>query len=369
METLNIFDSYKPQTKAEWLELVQQELKTSDLSSLKWNIGEEISLEPYYNSEDLKDISYPSPVYHDKHLYPKWQNLEKIVVENTGNANIQALRALNNGADGIIFELTDSPIELDVLLKNILLQHCSIYFTGQETISTKFLLYCEQNNIALRNLYGGVLAPSEITTTIEIIKKNPELPFRLFFIGTQGDKYKNEPIKLLTDALLQIVKILDLSTHAGMDAKNVFQNLIIGFDTTNSYYLEICKIRAVRLLLTGLAQAYDVPDFDPGTVHIHHETSPLHTKDDNQNMIRNTVQAMSAILGGCDSIYIAPHDFDKHSEFSRRIARNISLILKEEAYFDKVSDPAAGSYFLESLTKDIVEKVWKNFITIEKEKP
>jgi len=76
---------------------------------------------------------------------------------------------------------------------------------------------------------------------------------------------------------------------------------------------------------------------------------------------------MSAILGGADSLTVEPFDtvFKKPDEFSERIARNQQLILKEEAYFDKVADPAAGSYYIENLTSLISENAWKLVVEIE----
>jgi methylmalonyl-CoA mutase len=76
---------------------------------------------------------------------------------------------------------------------------------------------------------------------------------------------------------------------------------------------------------------------------------------------------MSAILGGTDSLTVEPFDiiFRHPDEFSERIARNQQLILKEEAYFDKVADPAAGSYYIENLTSLITESAWELFLEIE----
>lgn len=89
--------------------------------------------------------------------------------------------------------------------------------------------------------------------------------------------------------------------------------------------------------------------------------------DPHVNMLRTQTEAMSAILGGADSLTVEPYDtvFRQPDEFSERIARNQQLILKEEAYFDKVSDPAAGSYYIENLTNLIAENAWKLFVKTE----
>jgi methylmalonyl-CoA mutase len=81
------------------------------------------------------------------------------------------------------------------------------------------------------------------------------------------------------------------------------------------------------------------------------------------NMLSNTSQAMSAILGGCDLLTVYPHNrgIEPTDDFGKRIARNISVILREEAYFDKVADPAAGSYYLEKLTDQFSASIWEAF--------
>jgi methylmalonyl-CoA mutase len=87
------------------------------------------------------------------------------------------------------------------------------------------------------------------------------------------------------------------------------------------------------------------------------------------NMLRTQTEAMSAILGGADSLTVQPFDttFRQPDEFSERIARNQQLILKEESYFGKVADPSAGSYYIENLTQLIAENSWKLFVETEEQ--
>ena len=115
-----------------------------------------------------------------------------------------------------------------------------------------------------------------------------------------------------------------------------------------------------------VAKAYEIKAFTTADIHILSTVSGTIQKenDPDNDMIRHTTKAMSAILGGCNAISISPgqHLEEKRTVSSKRIARNISLILKEEAYFNKVNDPSAGSFFIEALTKQLVEKVWQEFL-------
>jgi methylmalonyl-CoA mutase len=90
--------------------------------------------------------------------------------------------------------------------------------------------------------------------------------------------------------------------------------------------------------------------------------------DYNVNLLRTTTECMSAILGGADTIYNLPYDsfFNKENEFSERIARNQLRILKDEAYLDKVNNAADGSYYIDTLTKQLTDKSIALFKTIEK---
>ena len=85
------------------------------------------------------------------------------------------------------------------------------------------------------------------------------------------------------------------------------------------------------------------------------------------NMLRSQTEAMSAVLGGAYSVTVLPFNavYEDSTEFSERIARNQQLLLKEESHFDKIADPSAGSYYIESLTESIADEAWKLFLTIQ----
>ena len=129
-----------------------------------------------------------------------------------------------------------------------------------------------------------------------------------------------------------------------------------------NYFFEIAKLRAARLLWSAIVNSYGLPGELASRLKIHVATSRWYQTvfDPHVNLLRCTTEAMSAILGGCDSLSVAPFDklYKTSDAFSERVARNISVILKEEAYLDKAIDPAAGAYYLENLTKELAEKSW-----------
>jgi methylmalonyl-CoA mutase len=158
-------------------------------------------------------------------------------------------------------------------------------------------------------------------------------------------------------------------TGRGIDARMAASKIRFSFGIGPDYFMEIAKLRAARLLWSLVLKGYDPENHESLTMYIHSVTSRRNkTVDDPYvNMLRTQTEAMSAVLGGTDSLTVEPFDavFRKPDEFSERIARNQQLILKEEAYFDRVADPAAGSYYVENLTKMIAEKSWELFVEME----
>jgi methylmalonyl-CoA mutase len=127
-----------------------------------------------------------------------------------------------------------------------------------------------------------------------------------------------------------------------------------------SYFLEIAKIRALKILWANLQKAWNL-SIQPA--YIQAELDPQSQDDNpNKNMIRAATQAMSAVIGGADTLFVLPADEQKDpvgTAFSRRMARNVQHLLKLESHLDKVEDPAAGSYYIQQLTDQLCDLVWE----------
>jgi len=130
----------------------------------------------------------------------------------------------------------------------------------------------------------------------------------------------------------------------------------------------IRKVYKYQLYLKIIEQ-YKTSKLSVAKMKIHSETAAYNQTiyDPYVNMLRTTTEAMSAVLGGTDSLTIQPFNiqFDEANPFSERIARNQQVILKKESYLDQVADPSAGSYYIESLTNSIIEAAWQLFLETE----
>jgi len=143
------------------------------------------------------------------------------------------------------------------------------------------------------------------------------------------------------------------------------QTIVFEVAVGTNYFFEIAKLRALRLLFNLIAKEYN------HNMDCHILVTPTKRNktiyDYNVNMLRTTTECMSAILGGADAIANLAYDalYHKDNEFGDRIARNQLLILKNESHFDKVNNPADGSYYIESLTSQLAEKALTLFKDIE----
>ena len=178
-------------------------------------------------------------------------------------------------------------------------------------------------------------------------------------------------VQELAFSMNMAVEYLSKGVENGISAEKLIPHIMFTFGIGSQYFMEIAKNRAARVLWAKITEQYCPENTEIGKMYIHSVTCDWNKTayDAYVNVLRTTTEAMSAMLGGTDSITIKPFDstFKKENEFSERIARNTSVILKEEAYFDKTVDVSAGSYYIENLTDSIIENAWKLFLEIENE--
>jgi methylmalonyl-CoA mutase len=190
-------------------------------------------------------------------------------------------------------------------------------------------------------------------------------------IGVSGLSFNNSganAVQELAFTLATAVEYLNEMIERGLKVDDVAKRIKFTFGIGSFYFMEVAKLRAARLLWSKILEAYNVKE-ENQKIFIHGQTSQFNQTyfDPFVNSLRTTTEAFSAIVGGVDSIHTNAYDesFNDSNDFSRRLARNTQIILKEESHLDQVIDPAGGSYFVEKLTDDIANAAWKLFQTIE----
>lgn len=394
----NLFSEFPGISKKEWKDKTISDLKGADFDKkLVWRTLEGFDLQPYYTSEDLENLHYLTKFQgsmlniEDGSQGPRfWVNREKIVVSDAVSANRAAIEGLNSGADGLIFDLTGKEnVDIKKLLNNILPLHCSVSFIADRDAARLikgYFTYESENHIETSQLFGslnydpirnltlkGAMARDGFNVLKDIIQIT-DVADRFFGLTVNGSQFQNAGSALsqeLAFSLSVAVEYIDRLGALGIEPEKVIRNLEFSMSIGTDYFLEIAKLRALRVLFYKIAETYGLKDYDPGDLSIH-SISSRWTKtiyDPYVNMLRNTTEAMSAIIGGCNSITNSPYNenFEPVTAFSKRISRNVSNMLKEESYFDKVVDPAAGSYYIENITDQMIKKAWEIFQNVENE--
>ena len=359
-----LFEAFDKIDRQQWVEKIIADLKGESYDSLRWQTAG-LSGEPVFTQEDL-----PDPLPNLANVHEKgnrsWVNYQWIGVSSEKEANANALHALNQGADGIIFEVSQLP-DWPVLLKEIDLRYCHLGLIDAGTenygLAQSFQeLY--QGNEAGASKIRGFISQAEEKNGI-----NPAgTSFKYLSLRSPGTVSPGLPVAELAAQLAQAAAVFDALTDEGVSPASLFSQVQFQLNMADSYFVEIAKFRAMRSLAVRFASAYGV-QLKVQEVEIlamsSDWTSPL--EDPHSHLLHATTQAMSAILGGADALCVRPfYSVFEDDSLAERAARNISTILKEEAYLNKVADPAAGSYLVESLTQQIAKQAWQLFLNTEK---
>jgi methylmalonyl-CoA mutase len=404
-----LFDQFPTVTTQEWMDKISADLKGADFNKkLIWNTSEGFDVMPFYRKEDLENINYIDaflPLFlrgdvrqpADRGVNEKdnrWLVRQNIKVNDYRAANKKALEILMKGVDSLGFIIADPETindkNLSLLLEGIDPQGSEINFQSngraREIISSLVGL-SEKNGTDKSSLWGAVEADpigrlmvnGTLCIPVEagfdylasLTRETALLPnFRNIQIN--GSNFTNSGagvVRELAFSISMATEYLDQLTERGISAEDVASKIRFSFGIGPDYFMEIAKLRAARLLWSLIADAYNSADSKSFRMEIHSVTKVRNdtVADPYINMLRTQTEAMSAVLGGTDSLTVNPFDTagDIPAEFQERIARNQQLILKEEACFDKVADPSAGSYYIENLTAMIAENSWKLFLETE----
>ena len=363
----NLFNEFNPVSSKQWKQKIQFELKGADYNeTLIWNSPEDIKVKPFYDKEDL---SKSFPISTKASEFKICQNIFVFDVEKSIE---RALDTINRGAESLRFTIENEAIDVFKLLEKLPLETVTIYFHLSfisidfvkkiETIAKQrnATIFCNLDPIGQLAKDGNWFTTTEKNNfeTLNLLSK--ETP-SISLLSVDGSIYQNAGANMVQ----QIAYCLAHANEYFNRIEKINQPIVFKISVGTNYFFEIAKLRALRLLFNLIAKEYQHP-FD-----CHLLVTPTKRNktlyDYNVNMLRTTTECMSAILGGADAIANLPYDalYHKDNEFGDRIARNQLLILKKESYFDKVNNPADGSYYIENLTSQLAEKALVLFKDIE----
>ncbi|WP_411031550.1 methylmalonyl-CoA mutase subunit beta [Spongiimicrobium sp. 3-5] len=372
MSKNSLFDEFDEVSAKAWKQKIQFDLKGEDYNdSLVWETAEGIKVKPFYNHEDLKNdasagVSPPSP----------WHIAQAIYAGNAALANAKAIKTVADGAQSLIFIVPSKDIDIKNLQAGDSLRDIPIHFQFQfldleyleqyiavknvRTAPTFFNLDIVGNLARTGNWFFNLNKDHEVID--KILQKTAHKDY-LNVLGVDISLYQNAGANSVQELAYGLAHANEYLNRYKLDAS---QQITFTISVGGNYFLEIAKLRALRLLWRTLAAEYGVNE----ECHIIAKPSRRNKTlyDYNVNMLRTTMECMSAIIGGANTVCNLPYDaiYHKENEFGERIAKNQLLILQHESYFDKVANPADGSYYITSLTTQLSQKALQLFKDIEK---
>ncbi len=362
-----LFNDFEKITSKQWKNQIQFELKGADYNdTLVWESLEGIKVKPFYhNDEDAVTNAVSTK-------NTQFSIIQEIYVFDTEKSITKANEVLNRGAESIRFIIPTDEIDVVNIINSIQKQPKAVYLQllfldadiiaqiNEEAAKQSFEIFVLIDPIHQLGFDGNFFKDgnSDFATLNEINKKANDINW----LTVNATTYQNAGANMIQQVAYTLAHANEYLNRIENFDKNITVEVAVG----GNYFFEIAKIRAIRLTLNALAEAYS------SNITFHIIAKPTRRNktiyDYNVNMLRTTTECMSAVLGGADAVENLAYDavFHKTNEFGERISRNQLLILKEESYFDKVNNPADGTYYIENLTNQLAEKGLELFKDIEK---
>ena len=395
-----LFSDFTAPSRQEWRDKIEVDLKGADYQKkMVWRTNEGFSMEPFYLKEDVEQLAAVNAlpgefpyVRGNKTADNEWRVRQNIKCECPKEANAKALDILNKGVNSLGFCIPGDKVSEDYLaqlLEGIYLDCVELNFATCPChtleLAKALAAYFEKKGVDAAKVEGSLsFDPFEkmlmkgkdsfalLAEAKEIVKIFAAYPkFRAISVNayklTDAGAYSYQDLGY---ALAWGNEYMTILTEAGVAPEVAAQNIKFNLGINGVYFMEIAKLRAARTLWAQIVSQY-TPCKESAKMHVCAYTTTYNQTlfDSYVNLLRSQTEAMSAALGGVESMVVAPFDlpYEAPTEFAERIARNQQLLLKDECHFDRMVDVAGGSYFIEKLTAALAGEAWKLFLSVEEE--
>ncbi|AYE86850.1 MULTISPECIES: methylmalonyl-CoA mutase [Sulfitobacter] len=412
--------------KTRWQELATGELRGRSLDDLTWKTLEGIDVQPLYTADDVNGLEHLGSIPGEApftrgvkatmYAGRPWTIRQYAGFSTAEESNAFYRRALAAGQQGVsvAFDLAthrgydsdhprvegdvgkagvaiDSVEDMKILFDGIPLDQVSVSMTMNGAvipILANFIVAGEeqghdraklsgtiQNDILkefmVRNTY---VYPPEPSMRIigDIIEYTSDHMPKFNSISISGYHMQEAGANLVQELAFTIAdgrEYVRTAIAAGMDVDRFAPRLSFFFAIGMNFFMEAAKLRAARLLWSRVMEEFEPKNPKSSMLRTHCQTSgvSLAEQDPYNNVVRTAYEALSAVLGGTQSLHTNSLDeaIGLPTEHSARIARNTQLILQEETGITNVVDPLAGSYYVEKLTADLAEAAWKLIEEVE----
>ncbi len=343
-----------------WKKQAEKELKGKPLDELNIKTNNGFVLQPYYKKEqDRREVAILTP------SEPVKIKRSFIVNSDISKLNKSILFALNRGVNVIELELSDavSIEELNTIFKEVVLAYIQLdlVFISYD-VFVSFTKAVEASNLKWCSLTGSLKIHNYTLTTIPPVFKN----FRCFVLEEVNTALSSSEV--IASILNQAKKNIDSFEGSEFSIDELSKHFGITVSVSTNFFDSLVFVRALRICWAAFINAY-APEHNCSTyIHLTAKYSvDMYEEGENayNNILRQTTQATSAILGSVDVLHIRSFNTNSakvDNEFAERISLNVLHVLKEESFLDAVKAPASGAYFFEEYTNKMVKSAWEEFV-------
>ncbi len=398
-DDLTFYEAFSPTERTDWIKQITLDLKGKPYEALIWKPEKGLEIAPFYQKADvsswlpaLNQAPGSSPglrgnAWHAQE--PGWQTVQAIAVDDPQSAILRLQEARLSEVHAVsLYQWEGAPSLANIreVLQHIDLKSMAVHLDfpdlAPEVQASLF------DSFGQKDLLTGSMFNHPLSGLLNAQPSFPEDCWK-----KSGDAVRNlsaspwfrsigidlRPVGEAGGSVsLQIAIALAAISDAfaalpdqipGMKPLKVSKMLAVRFSIGSSFFLEIAKLRAFRVVYDQLAAAYgiDDPSDHPPFVITDSARWNLSRYDRHTNLLRNTTEALASVIGGSQALNI--YGFDQsdgpESENSARWARNIQHLLSYESYLDQVIDPAGGAYYLEVMTDQVARQSWATFQEIE----
>ena len=417
-------------TLKDWEAAVAKQTKGEGVSSLVWHTPEEIDVKPLYTAEDLERIAgegfdvntlpgfapYTRGPQATMYAGRPWTIRQYAGFSTAEESNAFYRRNLAAGQKGlsVAFDLAthrgydsdhprvvgdvgkagvaiDSVEDMKILFDQIPLNEMSVSMTMNGAvipILANYVVAAEEQGVTPEQLSGTIqndilkefmvrntyIYPPEpsmriIADIIGFCSKNMPKFNTISISGYHMQEAGATQVQELAFTLADGREYVRAALSAGLDVDDFAPRLSFFFAIGMNFFMEIAKLRAARFLWARIMSEFNPKDAKSSMLRTHCQTSgvSLTEQDPYNNVIRTTIEAMAAVLGGTQSLHTNALDeaIALPTDFSARIARNTQLVIQHETGITNVIDPMGGSYYIESLTHSLASEAWKLIEEVE----
>jgi len=343
-------DEFSAVSKTEWIKKIQQDLKGKPLDSIHFEEEiEGLSYKAYVHKSEVISAN-DSSVQRGLRPSNDWEVVSVVPKGDAEQMNKTALHYLMTGTTHLKIDFDDCSAEdCAALIKGIQFEHISTTLIYHTT---------EQLNALLPSLSSSIKKHTLLPAHSDLpkIKESKNTLIDGTLVQRTGGNTAQEIAYVLHEGHQQLYE----SLTAGHSIDASLTQLKFKFGIGSNYLINSIKFRVFRLLWNKIVRQYGTYSIHPFIeAEVGHLNKSL--KDPHTNLLRQTTEAMSAVVGGVQELTILPYNWrsvEKETTKTQRLATNISLILKEESYLNAVIDPSGGAYVLEKLTEELATKSW-----------